>query len=76
MALAFEAGCRLMDMELVQFHPTGVVSPPELELAGRAARPGSEGLDAATNARRELDALVQGGDRAARDVEAELQAVM
>jgi len=30
MALAFEAGCRLMDMELVQFHPTGVVFPPEL----------------------------------------------
>jgi succinate dehydrogenase / fumarate reductase flavoprotein subunit len=30
MALAFDAGCRLMDMELVQFHPTGIVAPPDL----------------------------------------------
>jgi succinate dehydrogenase / fumarate reductase, flavoprotein subunit len=30
MALALEAGCRLMDMELVQFHPTGMVAPPEV----------------------------------------------
>src|SRR5918999_636727 len=29
MHLALEAGCRLMDMELVQFHPTGMVSPEE-----------------------------------------------
>jgi succinate dehydrogenase flavoprotein subunit len=27
--LALEAGCRLMDMELVQFHPTGMVFPEE-----------------------------------------------
>jgi succinate dehydrogenase / fumarate reductase, flavoprotein subunit len=27
--LALEAGCRLMDMELVQFHPTGMVVPEE-----------------------------------------------
>jgi succinate dehydrogenase / fumarate reductase flavoprotein subunit len=27
--LAVEAGCRLMDMELVQFHPTGMVHPEE-----------------------------------------------
>jgi succinate dehydrogenase / fumarate reductase, flavoprotein subunit len=27
--LALEAGCRLMDMELVQFHPTGMVWPEE-----------------------------------------------
>jgi succinate dehydrogenase / fumarate reductase flavoprotein subunit len=30
MALALEAGCRLMDMELVQFHPTGMVAPEEV----------------------------------------------
>ena len=30
MALALEAGCRLRDMELVQFHPTGMVAPEEL----------------------------------------------
>jgi succinate dehydrogenase / fumarate reductase flavoprotein subunit len=30
MHLALEAGCRLMDMELVQFHPTGMVSPEEM----------------------------------------------
>jgi succinate dehydrogenase / fumarate reductase flavoprotein subunit len=30
MAVALEAGCRLMDMELVQFHPTGLVAPPEM----------------------------------------------
>src|ERR671915_1513049 len=29
MRLALEAGCRLMDMELVQFHPTGMVFPEE-----------------------------------------------
>jgi succinate dehydrogenase / fumarate reductase, flavoprotein subunit len=29
MHLALEAGCRLMDMELVQFHPTGMVYPEE-----------------------------------------------
>ena len=28
-ALAFEAGAELMDMEFVQFHPTGMVWPPE-----------------------------------------------
>jgi succinate dehydrogenase / fumarate reductase flavoprotein subunit len=30
MYLALEAGCRLMDMELVQFHPTGMVMPEEV----------------------------------------------
>ncbi|MBA3376063.1 MAG: FAD-binding protein [Actinobacteria bacterium] len=29
MRLAIEAGCRLRDMELVQFHPTGMVYPEE-----------------------------------------------
>jgi succinate dehydrogenase / fumarate reductase flavoprotein subunit len=29
MHLAAQAGCRLMDMELVQFHPTGMVAPEE-----------------------------------------------
>src|SRR5437016_11622509 len=29
MFLALQAGCRLRDMELVQFHPTGMVSPEE-----------------------------------------------
>jgi succinate dehydrogenase / fumarate reductase flavoprotein subunit len=29
MALALDAGCRLKDMELVQFHPTGMVAPEE-----------------------------------------------
>jgi succinate dehydrogenase / fumarate reductase flavoprotein subunit len=28
-ALALQAGCRAMDMELVQFHPTGMVAPEE-----------------------------------------------
>lgn len=31
MALAFGAGAALADMELVQFHPSGMVWPPELE---------------------------------------------
>jgi succinate dehydrogenase / fumarate reductase flavoprotein subunit len=30
MALALQAGCRLADMELVQFHPTGMVMPEEM----------------------------------------------
>ena len=30
MYLALEAGCELSDMELVQFHPTGMVYPEEL----------------------------------------------
>ena len=29
MSLALDAGCRLMDMELVQFHPTGMIAPEE-----------------------------------------------
>src|SRR5438874_2776839 len=29
MFLALDAGCRLKDMELVQFHPTGMVAPEE-----------------------------------------------
>ncbi len=29
MSMAVDAGCRLMDMELVQFHPTGMVVPEE-----------------------------------------------
>lgn len=31
MALAFKAGATLADMELVQFHPSGMVAPAELE---------------------------------------------
>ena len=30
MYLALQAGCRLADMELVQFHPTGMVAPEDL----------------------------------------------
>jgi succinate dehydrogenase / fumarate reductase, flavoprotein subunit len=30
MYLALRAGCRLQDMELVQFHPTGMVAPEEV----------------------------------------------
>jgi succinate dehydrogenase / fumarate reductase flavoprotein subunit len=30
MFLALQAGCRLMDMELVQFHPTGMLTPEEM----------------------------------------------
>jgi len=30
LALALNAGCRLMDMELVQFHPTGMVAPEDI----------------------------------------------
>jgi succinate dehydrogenase / fumarate reductase, flavoprotein subunit len=30
MGLAFEAGAALRDMEFVQFHPTGMVDPPEM----------------------------------------------
>ena len=30
MALALQAGCRLADMELVQFHPTGMVAPEDM----------------------------------------------
>ena len=29
MALAYEAGADLIDMEMVQFHPTGMVWPEE-----------------------------------------------
>ena len=31
MALAYEAGAQLMDMEFVQFHPTGMVWPPGVQ---------------------------------------------
>lgn len=30
-ALAYEAGCELQDMEMVQFHPTGMIWPKEAE---------------------------------------------
>ena len=29
--LGLKAGCKLIDMEMVQFHPTGMLSPPDLE---------------------------------------------
>src|SRR5437879_10134334 len=29
-SLALESGCELMDMEMIQFHPTGMVWPPEM----------------------------------------------
>ncbi len=29
--LALKAGCSLIDMEMVQFHPTGMISPKEIE---------------------------------------------
>ena len=31
MALAYEAGAALKDMEFVQFHPTGMVEPEEMD---------------------------------------------
>ena len=31
MALALRAGCRVADMELVQFHPTGMIVPDEMQ---------------------------------------------
>src|SRR5207249_701042 len=31
LALAYEAGAELMDMEFVQFHPTGMVWPPSVQ---------------------------------------------
>src|SRR5204862_7066652 len=31
MALAYDAGADLMDMEFVQFHPTGMVWPPGVQ---------------------------------------------
>ena len=49
-ALAYDAGAELMDMEFVQFHPTGMVWPPS-----RARHPGHRG-----RARRRRRAAQQG----------------
>ena len=48
MHLALEAGAELSDMELVQFHPTGMVSPEEMAgtLVTEAVR--GEGADSST----------------------------
>src|ERR1700738_5108997 len=45
MALAYEAGAELMDMEFVQFHPTGMVWPPGVQgILGTEAVRGEGGV--------------------------------
>src|SRR5260370_36483488 len=53
MALAYEVGAELMDMEFVQFHPTGMVWPPGVQgiLVTEAVR-GEGGILGNQNGRR------------------------
>jgi succinate dehydrogenase / fumarate reductase flavoprotein subunit len=62
MSMALRAGCRLMDMELVQFHPTGMVAPEDVAgtLVTEAVR-GEGGASTTPSASGSWSATTRGG---------------
>lgn len=71
LAMALRAGLPLRDMEMVQFHPTGLLAGPDTRMTGTVLEEGLRGaggwlLDAA--GKRFMSEYDQRGERATRDV--------
>ena len=71
MAMALDAGLRLRDMEMIQFHPTGLLAGPETRMTGTVLEEGLRGaggylLDGA--GQRFMPAYDPRGERATRDI--------
>jgi fumarate reductase flavoprotein subunit len=71
MAMALRAGLKLRDMEMVQFHPTGLLAGPDTRMTGTVLEEGLRGaggwlLD--RDGKRFMDEYDPAGERATRDV--------
>ncbi|MGQ0664577.1 MAG: L-aspartate oxidase [Pseudomonadota bacterium] len=71
MAMALRAGLRLRDMEMVQFHPTGLIAGPQTRITGTVIEEGLRGagghlLDA--DGERFMHRYDPRGERATRDI--------
>ncbi len=71
MAMALRAGLALRDMEMVQFHPTGLIAGPDTRISGTIIEEGLRGagghlMDA--NGRRFMLDYDARGERATRDI--------
>jgi fumarate reductase flavoprotein subunit len=71
LAMALRAGLPLRDMEMVQFHPTGLLAGPDTRMTGTVLEEGLRGAGGyLLNSRRErfMDNYDVRGERATRDV--------
>jgi len=71
LAMALSAGLRLRDMEMVQFHPTGLLAGPETRMTGTVLEEGLRGYGAYLldgEGRRFMTKTDKRGERATRDI--------
>ena len=71
MAMALRAGLSLRDMEMVQFHPTGLLAGSETRMTGTVLEEGLRGFGAYLldgNGARFMDRYDERGERATRDI--------
>ena len=71
MAMALRAGLPLRDMEMVQFHPTGLLAGPDTRMTGTVLEEGLRGAGGwltDRNGRRFMGDYDKRGERATRDV--------
>ncbi len=71
MAMALRAGLHLRDMEMVQFHPTGLLAGPDTRMTGTVLEEGLRGAGGwltDRNGRRFMADYDMRGERATRDV--------
>ena len=71
MAMALAAGLSLRDMEMVQFHPTGLVAGAHTRITGTIIEEGLRGAGGHllnANSERFLDSYDPAGERATRDI--------
>ncbi len=71
MAIALAAGLSLRDMEMVQFHPTGLVAGAHTRITGTIIEEGLRGAGGHllnANSERFLDSYDPAGERATRDI--------